>query len=113
MKVYVPIYSSGYEKREFNTVIPGIFYTKKDAMKRLIVLMVKQRLDLDSYNERVGDGDRAYLVISEDKELETTEELVNGLVRYVEEDISRLIEVADDSYYKDGWTIRIDEMEVE
>lgn len=116
MKVYVVIYSSGYEKYDFSTQIPGIFYKKKDAMKRLIELVVKERFYLDRYNEMVVDAegeDNPCYIISGNEELDSVEDLINGLVHYVGKDINTLIEIAEDSYYKEGWTIRIDEMIVE
>jgi hypothetical protein len=128
MKVYVPIYMVG-GRDEYETIVPGIFCTKKDAVKRLVELLFeKQRIDLESYNERANyweekdDREHAYYLISKNKELKTTEELVNRLVQYVGEDISKLIDLIFDqnnmwggswTIYGVSWSIRLDEMEVE
>ena len=119
MKVYVPIYMVG-GRDEYETIVPGIYYTKKDAVKRLVELMFeKQRIDLESYNERANyweekdDREHAYYLISKNKELESTEELVNRLAQHVGEDIETLIDITNDSYYGESWSIRLDEMEVE
>jgi hypothetical protein len=122
MKVYVPIYTVG-GRDEYETIVPGIYYTKKDAMKRLVELVVDKRFDLDTYNEETradywkDDRKCAYYLISKNKELKTTEELVNRLAQYVGEDIDTLINIVSDfNYnfnYKQAWSIRLDEMEVE
>ena len=110
--VYVPLFIYGRDKYEYDAKTFGVFVNQTDAINSLIKYLVENdNLNYISYIENELEED-----LEEDEENEkiNKQRFVEHLISYINGDYEKLLNACnkyDDSYYKNGWTIRIDQYE--
>lgn len=95
--VYIPIYTTGRDKYQYETRTTGVYTSYQAALESLFDFLLTERQDL--------------YVINDDSDLEL-EKSSDTMVSNSRSKITCVDDIASffgDSYYEDGWEIRIEQ----